>query len=102
MEIRNLNEENVETLKKTIEKIAEKNPEISYEIFDERDVELKEKFERAYEQKNRTATISDIEKINNDIIKLSAQIEELNILIVKIFGDHFLVNGRWCEPNHKF
>jgi hypothetical protein len=79
MEIKNLTEENVDTLQDVVDKIRKENPNVTSRVF-----EMKEK------KPDEVAKVS--------IMDLMEAIEQLDRKLDHIFGGHVLLNGEFIKP----
>ena len=84
-EQRNLTEENVEVLKKQLEKMKFDNPDLEY---------------RFWEQDEPKEELSD-EKPSTGLADRVSRIEEAVEYIKHAIGDHVLINGQWVDITRK-
>lgn len=85
MEIRNLNEDQAQELHKKAMKMMEDNPDLEVETF---------LGKRGKERHLK----DDLEDLNEKLDKCMADVFELKMMITRIFGNHFLMDGRFIQP----
>jgi polyhydroxyalkanoate synthesis regulator phasin len=79
MEIRNLNEKDIEAFKKTFDEVSKENPHATMRIFKQK----MEQMEKDANKKNLVALEEDIKDLKRQIAELSIELEGLKYHIWK-------------------
>ncbi len=87
MEIKNLKEQEVDTLETMVKVMKIENPDIKYKIFP---MEM--------ERGDCELTLSSTEVLQ----RIEHKLDKLTTMIKHIFGDAVLIEGKWITPRKEF